>query len=104
MAAFASLVDLDLPENPGKYLAVRTGVSQSGSLLIEINNPTPRDVTDLVLALQYPDTSGQWRQFEKPLQGPIRAGQKQILDLGIAVNPAQAGQVRGGVVAARIVR
>ncbi len=103
-AAFASLVDLDLPENPDKYLAVRTGVSQSGSLLVEINNPTPRDVTDLVLALQYPDASGRWRQLEKPLQGPLRAGQKQILDLGIAVNPAQAGQVRGGVVAARIVR
>ncbi len=103
-AAFASLVDLDLPENPDKYLTVRTAVSRTGSLLLELNNPTPRDVTGLVLALQYPDSSGRWRQMEKPLQGQLRAGQRQVVDLGMAVDSAQAGQMRAAIVAARIVR
>ena len=101
--AFAALVELDLPENPGKYLKVRTGVNQTGQLLVEISNPTPRDATDLVLALQYPDSSGRMRSVRHKLSGRLQSGQKQTLSLGINVKLEQARQVRGAIVAASIV-
>ena len=101
-AAFASLVELDLPDNPGKYLRVRSGINRSGRLIAEISNPTPRDVSGIVLAVRYPDGAGRLRQVERPLQGRLSAGQRQVLDLGIAVDPALATQVRSAVVAARI--
>lgn len=101
-AALGSLVELDISDNPGKYIKVRTGVNDVGNLIAEISNTTPRDVTGLVLALQYPDPAGQVRQINRALQGRLGAGQKERIDLGIAVNRARAGQVRSGVVAARL--
>ena len=100
--AFGALVELDISDNPGKYIKIRTGVNDTGSLIAEISNTTPRDVTGLVLALQYPDPAGQVRQVNRALQGRLGAGQKERINLGIAVNHAQAGRVRSGIVAARI--
>ena len=102
--AFGALVELDISDNPSKYIKIRTGVNDAGSLIAEISNTTPRDVTGLVLALQYPDPAGQVRQVNRALQGRLGAGKKERINLGIAVNRAQAGQVRSGVVAARIAR
>ena len=101
-AAFAALVELDLPENPGKYLKVRTGVNQTGQLLAEISNPTPRDVTGLVLGLQYPDASGRMRSVRHSLSGRLQSGQRETVSLGISVKLEHARQVRSGIVAARI--
>jgi predicted Zn-dependent protease len=101
-AAFAALVELDLPENPGKYLKVRTGVNQTGQLLAEISNPTPRDVTGLVLALQYPDDSGRMRSVRHSLSGRLKSGQKETVSLGINVKLEQVRQVRSAIVDARI--
>ncbi|MDH3669771.1 MAG: M48 family metalloprotease [Gammaproteobacteria bacterium] len=100
--AFGALVELDISDNPGKYIKIRTGVNDAGSLIAEISNTTPRDVTGLVLTLQYPDPAGQMRQVNRALQGQLGAGQKERINLGIAVSRAQAGQVRSGIVAARI--
>lgn len=100
--AFGALVDLDITDNPGKYIKIRTGVDDSGVLIAEISNITPRDVTGLVLALQYPDPTGQLQQVNRALRGRLGAGQKELLNLGIAVNRAQAGQIRSGIVAARV--
>jgi len=101
-AAFTSLVELDLPENPAKYLKVRLGLSQSGTLIAEVSNPTPRDVTGLVLALEYPDSSGQMRQSNQSLPGRLKAGQKKVLNLDISISPSQMDKVRSGIVAAQI--
>lgn len=100
--AFGALVELDISDNPGKYIKIRTGVNDAGGLIAEISNTTPRDVTGLVLALRYPDPAGQVRQVNRALPGRLGAGQKERINLGIAVNRAQAGQVRSGIIAARI--
>ncbi len=103
-AAYGSLVELDLPENPGNYIKVRTGLSPSGTLLAQISNPTPKNVKGLVLVLQYPDAVGRLRQIRRSIGGRLKAGQKRVVDLGIAVtSPQQASQIRGRIVAARIV-
>ncbi len=101
-AAFGALVDLDLADNPDQYIKLRTGLNQSGNVLIEISNTTPRDITGIVVALQYPDSTGRLRQDKHKLQGRLRAGQRKVLELRIAVNPAQAEQIRSGIVAARV--
>lgn len=101
-AAFGALVELDLPDNPTKYIGVRTALSRTGNVIVEINNPTPRDVTGLILALQYPDSAGRLRQVKEALQVPLKAGQKKILNLDITLNPAQASQLRSSIVAAHV--
>jgi predicted Zn-dependent protease len=103
-AAFGALVDLDLADNPGEYIKIRTGISRSGTLLVEISNPTPRDVTGLMLALQYPDSTGRLRQDRHTLQGRLRARQSEVLDLGITINTTQADQIRSAIITARVAR
>ncbi|MGB5306426.1 MAG: M48 family metalloprotease [Gammaproteobacteria bacterium] len=100
--AYAALVEIDLPENPGKYLKVRSGVNNAGKLLVEISNSTPRDVTGLVLALQYPDEAGRVRKVERPLQGTLAAGEKETLTLAISVPRDKARQIRSGIIKAKI--
>ena len=101
-AAFGSLVELDLPDNPGKYIKVRSGVDRSGRLSVEISNTTPRDVTGVVIALQYPVATGRAKRSEHRVKGRLRAGKKQVINLGIAVDPKKANQVRSGIVSARL--
>ena len=101
-AAFGSLVDLDLADNPSKYIQLRTGVDKSGQVVALINNPTPRNVTGLVIALQYPDAKGRLRQVQRQLQGQLRAGKQEQVNLGITIDPKKARQVRSKVVAARV--
>ena len=103
-AAFGSLVELDLADNPDKYIGLRTGIDKNGRVLAEISNPTPRDISDLVIILQYPDAKGQLRQVQRRLRGQLRAGQQKRIDLGIKVQPEQAREVRSKVVAARIAK
>ena len=101
-AAYGSLVELDLPENPGKYIKVSTGLSPSGMLLAQISNPTPKNVTGMIVVLEYPDSAGRLRQIRRSIRGQVKAGQKQVVDLGISVTPEQARQIRSGIVTARI--
>ena len=71
-------------------------------MVAQISNPTPRDVTALVVALQYPDPSGRMRQVKKSLAGRLKAGGKEVVSLEVVVNPRQAQQIRGAIVAARV--
>ena len=103
-AAFGSLVELDLADNPGKYIGLRTGVDKKGRVLAVISNPTPKNITGLVIALQFPDAKGRLQQVQRNIRGQLGAEQKQQVDLGIKVKPEQARQVRSKVVAARIAK
>lgn len=101
-AAYGALVDLDLSDNPQNYLQLRMGLGAGGRLVIEINNPTPRDVTAVAIALQYPDTGGQMRQLRQTLSGRLAAGQKTTLNTDIAIDTKQVERVQGAIVAARV--
>lgn len=101
-AALGALVELDLADNPSKYIGIRHGLSRTGKVVVEISNPTPHDVTGLVMVLRYPDASGRMRQLKGPLQGRLEAGQKETLELGISVDPKQAKLLRSTIQAARI--
>jgi predicted Zn-dependent protease len=101
-AAFGSLVDIDLADNPDKYIELRTGVDKAGQIIVLINNPTPRNITGLVIALQYPDAKGKLRQVQRQLKGQLQAGKQTQVNLGIRIDPEQARQVRSKIVAARV--
>jgi len=102
-AAYSSLVKLDLGDNPGKYISVRTGVDRSGRLIAEISNPTTLPVTDIEITVQYPDASNRMRQASQSLQGKLAAGEKSTVRLNVSVNPANAQKVRSVVSRARVI-
>ena len=81
--AYGSLVDLDLKNNPGKYIQVRVGQDAQGRVLAQISNPTPRNIGSLVLVVQFNNTNGQPLQLNRSLRGTVTAGSQQVFDLGL---------------------
>ena len=81
--AYSSLVELDLPDNPGKYLKVKLGVDERGRTLARITNNTPKDVRGVVLGLQLTDGSGRRRSGEFDTRGILAAGKSASIDLGL---------------------
>jgi predicted Zn-dependent protease len=83
-AAQDATVRLDLPANPGKYLAVRSGLDSSGQLLVELANPTRVTVADVVLTVRYLDSQGTIRQASRQFAGqlPANAAQRWATGLG----------------------
>ena len=83
-AAQDATVRLDLPANPGKYLAVRSGLDSSGQLLVELANPTRVAVADVVLTVRYVDAQGTIRQASRQFAGqlPANAAQRWATGLG----------------------
>ncbi|MCU7906372.1 MAG: M48 family metalloprotease [Candidatus Thiodiazotropha sp. (ex Epidulcina cf. delphinae)] len=104
-AAYRALMTLDLADNPQNYIKLRTGLDNKGRLKAEISNPTPNNVQDIVVAIQYRDSSGRIRQMEHPLRGVLAAGKKQLVDLGMQHIPkAQLANIKSGIISARIAK
>ena len=61
-----------------------------------------KDITGLVIALQFPDAKGRLQEVQRKIRGRLRAEQTQQVELGIKIKPKQARQVRSKIVAARI--
>lgn len=104
-AAYGALLDLDLADNPQKYIKLRTGLDSSGRLKAEISNPTPSNVKDVVVSIQYRDSNGKIRQIKRPFNGVLGAGKKQVVDLGIQNIPkAQLSNIKTGIISARVAK
>ncbi len=103
-AALGSLVDLDLPANPGKYVATRARVAKDGSVTVQMQNKTPRNIDGVVLRVIYPDANGQMRETTERVSGVLPAGKTDTLNLRIRINPALASKVQSGVVRAAVSR
>jgi predicted Zn-dependent protease len=83
-AAQDAAVRLDLPANPGNYLAVRTGLDERGQLVVELANPTRVAVADVVIAVRYVDAQGAVRQANQRFtaQLPPNGAQRWASGLG----------------------
>jgi predicted Zn-dependent protease len=100
-AATASLMRLELPENPGKYLRSQGALNQSGMLVVAIGNPTKVPVTALAIAVQYVDAAGRTRELRRELSGTLAAGQQQQVATGLG--PFQnANQYKVTITSARV--
>ena len=75
-AAQDATVRLDLPTNPGKYLAARGTLDGDGELVVEVGNPTRIPVADVLGGtIRYADAQGAAREQSQQLTGQLAAGQ-----------------------------
>ncbi|MEN8801528.1 MAG: M48 family metalloprotease [Thiogranum sp.] len=102
-AAYRALMAIDLADNPQSYIKLRTGLDDKGRLKAEISNPTPSNVKDVVIAIQYRDSNGKTRNIKRPYNGVLAAGKKQIVDLGMNnITKDQLANIRFGIIGARL--
>jgi len=104
--AYGALVDLDLKENPGKYIQARAGQDARGRVVAQISNPTPRSVGALVVLVQFASVAGQAQQLQRSLRGTVASGSQQLFDLGLAgvLTQEQLNTLRVSVIRAQVVR
>ncbi len=104
--AYSSLIDLDLKDNPAKYVQVKVGQDTQGRIVTQISNPTPRDVNSIELLVQYRDSSGRTQQFRRSLNGRVASGKQQLFDIGMTgkLSAEQIKTLQVGIVGAQIAR
>lgn len=100
-AAKLSLLRLDLPDNPEKYLRKQAALDQNGMLMIAVANSTTVPVTGLAIAVQYVDAGGRTREMQRNLSGTLAAGQQTRFASGLG--PFQnANQYQIAITSARV--
>jgi len=100
-AATLSLMKLELPGNPEKYLRKQATLDAGGKLLVTIANPTKAAVTGLAIAVQYLNAGGQTREFRRQLNSTLAGGQQTQVATGLG--PFQSSeQFRITIVGARV--
>ena len=83
--AYGDLVELDLANNPAKYIKIeKTWQNDQGAIVAEINNPTPKDVSGVNLAVTFKDKAGRKGSLKVLLGGRVSAEETTLFDLGIA--------------------
>jgi predicted Zn-dependent protease len=75
-AATRSLLRLDLPQSPDKYLRQQALLDNNGMLVVAVGNPTRVPVTGLRIGIRYRDASGQVREASREVGGTLAAGQQ----------------------------
>ena len=100
--ALASLIRLDLQDNPQNYLPVRLGLDSEKYLVAQVDNSTNESVTDVVVAIEFNDARGRRQQAQYKVSGQIGPGKKAMVSTGIGPDP-KISNVKGGVVKARLV-
>lgn len=82
-AANRSLIRLDLPDNPHKYLQLKLGRDKSHYLLVQINNSTEQTVEDIAFAISFVDAGGKVRNVQLMLPGQLSSKGSKVLATGI---------------------
>jgi tetratricopeptide (TPR) repeat protein len=101
-AAQDATVRIDLPANPGKYIQARSGLDNSGQLIVEVANPTGVAVTDVLVAVRYADAQGAVREAGRRINS-LPAGQATRIATGLGPFTS-AQQFEVGITDARVAR
>lgn len=103
--AAVSLVRLDLPDNPQKYLKVRSGLDRSNYLRIEVVNNTAMTVTDVDVMVQFIDSGGRRRQVLLRLPNRIapQSASRMTTGIGPLADTKALGKVKAAVTGAKLV-
>jgi predicted Zn-dependent protease len=88
-AARASLVRLDIGQNPGAYLLSRCDPGANNELVVSIKNNTTLPVTDIQLSVQVRDSAGIPRRIDRRLTGRIAGG--EVVSVPTGLGPYTAG-------------
>ncbi|MDH3599512.1 MAG: tetratricopeptide repeat protein, partial [Candidatus Tectomicrobia bacterium] len=78
-----SLVRLDLPRRPYKYLTTRLALDSRGYVVAQVSNPTPVSVRDLRLVIQYTDARGRTRQSAHAIRRILRSQEAITIRTGL---------------------
>lgn len=101
-AATAALVKLELPSNPGAYIARGCDADGSGNLIVSVRNDTQVTISGVQVAVSYADSSGRSAQQRYNIAGQIPSGQVASVNTGMGpFTPGSSCPVE--VVAAQIV-
>lgn len=101
-AARASLIRLDLAQNPANYLVTGCDADSQGRLVVLVKNNTQVGVTDVGISLQFRDDSGVPRRIDRRIGGVIPPGGVVSLPTGLGPYTPGSGcpvQVSGARVA-----
>jgi len=104
-AAADSLLRLELPGKPYRYIKAAVGQGSSGQLVLELQNPTTVAVEIQQLAFEYLDSNNQVRQVRRDVRGVIqaRSTSRNAIDPRWIGGVADVRRVRAAVSRARIV-
>jgi tetratricopeptide (TPR) repeat protein len=100
--AMASLIRLDLQDNPQNYLSVRLGLDSEKYLVAQVDNATTESVTEVIVAIEFIDAKGRRQQAQYKVGGDIGPGKRAMVNTGIGPDP-RISNVKGGVVKAHLV-
>jgi len=98
-----SMIDLDLPSNPGKYISTRPQIARDGTVNVLVQNATQRNVSNIVLNVVYP-LNGRLVEKTVSVRGTLAAGKTTNVNAGLRINPSLARNVKSGVVRAALAR
>lgn len=101
-AASRSMLRLDLPENPQKYLKIVLGLDERGYLLARLSNPTPEAIGDIGFAVRFIDGRGKQQTLRRSWNGTLAPATSTVVQVGIGPLTDLKG-VQAGIVAARLV-
>jgi predicted Zn-dependent protease len=104
MKARRELIQMDLPNNPSRYVASRAVVDKSNVVWTLLGNQTGVPMKDIEISYAWLDESGRTRQSKTVYRGPLPSGKQDSIQLGIRLNnPQELNQrVRVEVTAARM--
>ncbi|HCS12483.1 MAG: peptidase M48 [Zetaproteobacteria bacterium CG06_land_8_20_14_3_00_59_53] len=104
--AYGDLVDLDLKDNPSKYIQLRAGKDAQGRIVAQLANPTPRNVNGIVLLVRFTNAAGQPQQIQRNFNGVLASGTQQLLDLGLSglVSDDRLNTLQVGITQAQVAR
>jgi len=101
-AATAVLAKLELPTNPGAYIARGCDADSTGNLIVSVRNDTSVQITGVQVAVSYTDTAGRPTLQRHSIRGTIAPG--QIASVNTGMGPYTPGSsCPAEVVAAQIV-
>jgi tetratricopeptide (TPR) repeat protein len=82
-AAMVALVKLDLPTNPGAYIARACSADSAGKLVVTVRNDTTVTITAVQVAVTYTDASGRSMQQRHTIRGQIDPGKLASVNTGM---------------------
>ncbi len=101
-AATAVLVKLDLPSNPGAYVARGCDADANGKLIVSVRNDTMVTIDGVQISVSYTDTAGRPVRQQHSIRGQIAPG--RIASVNTGMGPYVPGSnCPAQVIAARIV-
>lgn len=88
-AATDELVRLDLSTNPSAYTSRACTADGSGNLIVSVRNDTSVQITGVLVAISYKDSSGRAQQEQKNIRGQIAPGKVVSVNTGMGpYNPS----------------